>query len=395
MNKKQLILLFSILLLALPFKAQTDDLTGINCAILPSQLLGQANVGYVGAANVGYVGAGGQTIEEAGLVVDAVELLANQQFSLTGSEQVAILIVDDFSSEQPSTDEEFLTTSHGWLVLAAFEQMKAVLPEGLAAQIHLENVDLADDTAFRSDLIRLDLETVIADLQAQGINRFVVNMSFVFVGCESSNFNYQNFLEHRQNNPNHSILDELGVDKAYVQSVLNDNRIARMDERGFTVDNRRGGQGNAPSHVAAQLAFLNLFEVSQLQSDTLRDFFRDSHDYTLIPVASSGNFKWKRPFYPARWAEVISVSATMGASSDLWAQSNDGEVSTAGAWFLLGEEFYTAGTSFAAPVVSMMIALDQTQEPPLCGFQGNAPQLTSNGQYNNLPLLQAVSARCR
>jgi len=63
-----------------------------------------------------------------------------------------------------------------------------------------------------------------------------------------------------------------------------------------------------------------------MNSDPLRKFFMANSPYTVIPIASAGNFKWKRPFFPAQWPEVLSVSATQNENTDLWPLSNNGEI---------------------------------------------------------------------
>jgi hypothetical protein len=130
-----------------------------------------------------------------------------------------------------------------------------------------------------------------------------------------------------------------------------------------------------------------------LENDPLRQFLRQQTSYTIIPVAAAGNFKWKNPFFPARWGEVLSVSAMEGEDVARWSHSNNGDVSVPGAWYLFDDENYRAGTSLAAPAVSMMVAVDLTQDTPICGLRGSAPELT-RGRYENRLLLDAVSRNC-
>jgi len=380
-------------------EAQQDDLADVKCAVLPDQILGQANFSFAGAANFSFAGASGAELESAGLVFNAAEIVSDWQYSSTGPNPVAILIVDDFSSDPLTSSDGGRTAdpgeaSHGWYVDEFLNDLRDELPPTLADQILLERVDVGVGEGFRSDRILENLQEAISDLQGQGIDRFVVNMSFVFVACEEDSFNFREFVNRRRNNPNATLIEELGGDLDYFEEILADRRIAVADERGFDVNNRAQGQGARPDFVENQIAILRIFEVSRLQSDPLRQFFRRS-DVRMIPVASAGNFKWRRPFFPARWPEVISVSANEGNSTDIWTQSNQGEISTPGAFYLFSDDIYRAGTSFAAPIASMMVALDLTQDSPQCGQQGNAPELASNGRYRNVPLSEAVRDRCR
>jgi hypothetical protein len=386
MMKRYIGLLIITLFLTQLVSAQGENLTGVNCAVTPDQLLGQANVGFAGAANVGFAGAAGDVVRNANLELDAAQIVADWQYSGAGEEPVAIVIIDDFSSDEPVAAADWTTASHGWLVNEVFMRLYAQLPPEVADNIQFETIDVADETiSFRSDRIQEALAETVDTLSAQGISRFVVNMSFVFVACQDGNFNFMRFLEERENNPNHTVIEEAGGSVADVTTILSDNSVERVDPS----DNR-----GPRRDVLQRLAFLRLFELSQLNSDPLRDYLRDNQDVTIIAVASAGNLKWRRPFYPASWPEVLGVSALAGTGGDLWTLSNNGEVSAPGAYFFFDDDTYRAGTSFAAPVVSLMVAVDLTQATPTCGIQGNSPALASNGQNDDVPLLDAVADRC-
>jgi hypothetical protein len=304
-------------------------------------------------------------------------------------------MIDDFSSDEPQAPEDWTDASHGWFVKEVFERMLSELPASVADLITLETLDLATDSEFRSDLIAADLEALIDDLAATGIQRFVVNMSFVFVACEDGGFNHAAWLQAREDNPDLTLVEETGGDLDYVKSILSDQRVKRIKENGFDIDRGRRGTGEPPDFVQQQLNFLNIFEVSQMNNDSLRSYFMDNSQYTIVPIAAAGNFKWSRPFYPAQWPEVISVSATLGDSSELWLLTNNGEISAPGAYFYFDDNVYRAGTSFAAPVVSVMEAIDLTQSNASCQIANNSrPELGSHGRWDDLPLLEAVNERC-
>jgi hypothetical protein len=241
-------------------------------------------------------------------------------------------------------------------------------------------------------------------------------MSFVFVPCQdkSLGFNISDFMKARQNNPGRSLVEQLGGDPQYVRSILKDARVGYIDDTSLALtrpDSPRGSKklqggsanrgsqppptptGSAPAFRANDFRITRLFNNTKLQSDPLRDFIRQQRDYMIVPVASAGNFKQRKPFYPARWPEVISVSANEGDNLRFWAHSNDGDISVPGAWFLFDDGKYRAGTSFAAPVVSMLIAIDLTQTAPQCTIRGNTPTL-AHGAYDNQLLADAVAQFC-
>ena len=377
-----------------------QDAGDVNCAVLPDQIMGQANISYAGAANISYAGALGDEIETNTWDIEETTVLTDLQYATVGSDPVVIVVIDDFSTIDPredaSDDVIWANASHGWLVMEVIDRVLATLPTETSSLISVETLHLGGENAFRSDLIAEELETMLTNLNASGINKFVVNMSFVFVACEEGGFKHAEWMNRRADNPDLTLIEEVEGDPEYVETVLSDASVERMDENGFDVDNSKAGQGGPPEHVAQKLQFLSLFEISRMNSDPLRSFFMDKQQpYTVFPIASGGNFKWKRPFYPAQWPEVLSVSATLGDSPDLWALSNNSEISVPGAYFLFDDDVYRAGTSFAAPIASVMIAVDLTQSEPNCDIANNGrPEISSNGQWNDVPFLEAIADRC-
>lgn len=384
---KRLLLLLVIFCFSLNIQAQVD-LTALSCAVNPDEILGQAHVGFAGAAHVGFAGAEGEEIQTNDWDLDGAELVTGLQYAQAGVNPVVIIVVDDFSSDEPEEAEDWGTASHGWLVLNIFQRMIDELPAETQELLLIETIDMSE-IEYRSDLLAEELEARVDELVAEGYSRFVVNMSFVFIACQDGNFNYPQWREERESNPNRSLIQATGGDEAYVQQILSDNRVRRIDNNGFDAD--RG----APAFNQQRLAFMRLFENIHMNQDPLRQYFMEAHSYTLIPIAAAGNFKWKRPFYPAQWQEVLGVSASVGLDGELWALSNNGEVSTAGAYFLFDDEIYRAGTSFAAPVVSLMQAIDLSNDSPTCSLANNGrSELSSHGQWRDLPLLEAVEERC-
>jgi hypothetical protein len=107
----------------------------------------------------------------------------------------------------------------------------------------------------------------------------------------------------------------------------------------------------------------------------------DGTDGMVNYVASAGNFFLDYPMYPAAWPLVVGVSSqdaaeTAGFLPTKSSFSNSGEVMAPGALLELGRSAPTsadpralgyAGTSFAAPVVTLYTALDLMQRAPQCG----------------------------
>src|SRR6185503_12247228 len=92
-----------------------------------------------------------------------------------------------------------------------------------------------DEQGYRSDLILPALQTTIQNLTGQGIKRFVLNMSFVFIPCTDKDlgFNISDFLKARASNSSRSLIEQLGDDPQYVRSILKDSRIGYIDDTGF------------------------------------------------------------------------------------------------------------------------------------------------------------------
>lgn len=134
----------------------------------------------------------------------------------------------------------------------------------------------------------------------------------------------------------------------------------------------------------------------------------------LIHVAAAGNFGSPYPLYPAAAPNVIAVSSmdfTAGSfnTSPRSAFSNRGQVMAPGAAFeLISTNEMTvayAGTSFAAPVVSLYSALDvmgyRNCYPGSNHAGGMNPPDLARGQNADLPLhstfggaLSAINQHC-
>lgn len=118
--------------------------------------------------------------------------------------------------------------------------------------------------------------------------------------------------------------------------------------------------------------------------------------FAVIPIASSGNYRpWlgAAPLAPARWPEVIAVGATVGNNGPIWQFAHDANAIAPGVGFKDGTNSSIAGTSFAAPFVSMAAAQWLTY-PSACIFDGvNPPVVTASmPKTSNTPFVAGVSS---
>lgn len=411
--------------------AQDVDLSAINCVITPDQITGQANAGFAGAANAGFAGAanagfagaGGDYVTNNNLLLDGGEgalqdvedVMTGWNYAANANSQipVAIIVIDDFSTVEPDDADSWSNASHGWFVLEVLDRLYETLPEGTQNRIIVETLDVTE-LSFRSDRIRSALIDKINALHTDsGVTRFVLNMSFVFVECDTTTsnrpnniaFKHTDFIRQREDQ-GESLIQYLGGDESAVRDAFSNNNIDRLD----TASN----QGGPPANVAERLQFMRLFEISDMNSDPLRTFFRDpirdserdddadndmsisANDLIIVPIASAGNFKWRRPFFPAQWNEVLAVSALEGNSgaqsandARQWKLSNNGEVSAPGAYYTFPDDSYRGGTSFAAPLVALIQAVDLTQSTPTCGIANNGrPELSGSQNFDNETLVE-------
>jgi hypothetical protein len=131
----------------------------------------------------------------------------------------------------------------------------------------------------------------------------------------------------------------------------------------------------------------------EAELDGLRGMFQEyllrsatsDGEFAIFPVASSGNYRpWMGPvpLAPARWPELIGVGATLGNNGPQWQFSHDGNVLAPGAGYPIAANTYIAGTSFAAPFVSMVGALWMTY-PDACVYDGVNPPLLPTALAKN------------
>lgn len=156
----------------------------------------------------------------------------------------------------------------------------------------------------------------------------------------------------------------------------------------------------------------DLETIRQVVSTPLDDGFEgivDEFSGWVSFVASSGNFGFGFQMFPAAWESVIGVSASqaMGTASPMRANfSNAGQVMATGAWFSTAElcqiealcasssdpmgergQLAYAGTSFAAPSMSVAAALFDSCHPSTVAFDETDPSV------NDTPLDEALNTK--
>ena len=322
-------------------------------------------------------------------------------FSALGQEDIAILVVDNFSGvyqlgedvfELAALDSniylELVQTnqiSHGATVfthlaelllgvgatLTGFDSSQGTVSFDWNGQnLLLQAVDTQDEN---TNFIAAELYDSINDRVSDGFKRVAVNMSFVMLPC-SVKVDYNDF----NNNEVATVAFE-----DYIEAVANLNGLPYEEMRDILTK-------PLPNDL-----------LHELVQDPASSFGLDHLAY----VASSGNYAFDFDMAPARWSEVIGVSSSdfvSNAPSDVASGfSNDGEVMITGAWFHLtdyagynehgGDAFQVlyAGTSYAAPAITAYMALNLSRTIPTCDTADLA-----YGSPGNLPLNQAITNHC-
>jgi hypothetical protein len=317
---------------------------------------------------------------------------------------VAILVVDDFSaidlsSVQVASDQETcavsvegqafigrgasagapITSPHGALVYAELQDIVTKL--GAEAFVKLVKVDIQSaNTSGVAKAIEQAMSKQPADV-------YIANMSFVLLPCQFVN--------------------------------------ALADFERQLADARKAKDNNKYREIMQKAALFydgTVFPVhskkfqEQTGLDPLQDFFA-AHSDKIVPIASAGNFGLDYPFWPAAWGQVISVSASTGEgfnASGSWDKKDNTpllganaeekgkkgtRISNFGEVMLPGE--YSSkdygvimGTSFAAPRLSVAVALYLSQVgTDYCRKKNGSPAL-AYGDWKNLTLQEAVTTYC-
>ncbi len=214
-----------------------------------------------------------------------------------------------------------------------------------------------DTQNFNTGIIGERLQATIRKLVEQDVKRFAVNLSFGLVPC-SVRTDFRAASGDKDENQLDLTFEE------YRDAIFEENR----DKSGLD-----------PAEFREQLTSILTTPINE-ETDPLLKGTTDSGDADITYLAASGNYALPYSLYPGYWSEFVSVSAHNLASASAVPDeySNTGEIILPGGYFRLtaydpridGWRVYPqisiAGTSFAAPVLSVFTALDFTLPAPRC-----------------------------
>lgn len=323
--------------------------------------------------------------------------------SAQGTYSVAIIVADDFSgtpldaidTAQFGADDNCTVSLEGQAYAVRGVAADPIdVPHGdlVLAQIN----ELLDDAGAAGAIavVPVDIQGLTTDVAATRISDalndhaadfYVVNMSFVIVPCEYI-----------------TALADLEDQLAEARNEKNPNKYNNLFQRSVVFYD--GTVFPAMSNRAQQATDL----------DPLQTLFTSLRG-GLIPVAAAGNFGLDFPFWPGAWGQVISVSASDGtgyhapATWDdkkdtplLGAQgpnpgksthiSNYGEVMLPGEY--ASDQGAISGTSFAAPRMSVALALYVSEVGGAYCQQPDGDPAFAYGDWDNLTLDEAVAEHC-
>ena len=308
------------------------------------------------------------------------------------TKDVAIIILDDFSQNsftlapelfvQEEISPEMLVrferegkSSHGALVLNHINGIVAALGSFSSAWSSPERLEWTHENGrklillavapsdFNTESVGQALDKALQSLTREGIADIVVNMSFVILPCSI----VKDFVLNKLVYP--SLFD-------YFDHLISENTRKFMNDRGLP--------DFLSSEVSSRISDLVLdsFRPVNPQGDPLRQTILSYQE--VLFVAAAGNFGRAVSAYPAYWDEVLAVSASSPLEKAEF--SNTGKVMLPGAWFRLSNplelnghalpvaNLIYAGTSFAAPALSLFSALDLASKA-YCGLRESRPQL--------------------
>jgi len=270
-----------------------------------------------------------------------------------------------------------IEVAHGEIVYA---QIEALLDEANAADVvGLVTVDIHGLT---TDLVADEIQTAIDDNPS---DFYVLNMSFAIIPCEY----VAGFVDFGSQLISARDAKDLNRYRGLFQRA-----VIFYDNTVFPAMSNKAQEATDFDPLQSVLASLG----SQ-----------------VIPVASAGNFGLDFPFWPGAWGQVISVSASDGTgyeAPDSWNNRDDTplldtdsdrpgrrmRVSNYGEVMLPGEYEsemgMVSGTSFAAPRLSVVLALYVANVGGDYCMDADGNPAFASGEWDNLTLTEAVQAHC-
>lgn len=213
---------------------------------------------------------------------------------------------------------------------------------------------------YSTQVIATNLQTEIGQLRSNGFDQVVINMSFAVVPCKIKE-DFKAAQEAYDNDPDNAETRGRYDFNMYNQALLQNNSVL---------------SNNLQVLLDSIKASVNSVNDPLFITITRGEGTSSSDEVRYI--ASSGNFGFDYPFFPAAWCEVLSVGAFDIGTNNRWdftnfgkPQTNGAETYGEGAWYRLtdaveadlgGSEHYYAGTSFAAPVMSVLATVTSVDD---------------------------------
>ena len=235
-----------------------------------------------------------------------------------------------------------------------FERFAAHITEFSNLNLTVVAVDTED---FNTSVIAGRIAATIQEVGQRGISHIAVNMSFGLVPCSV----LEDFTAVKQRYPTF---------EAYRDEIMRKNAAQVRNFKDELTEILTTPVGKDPLQLLAQ------FNPEAISGNV------DAVAY----LASAGNYGMNYSLFPAHWPEFASVSASdlsvdpsrpLEISHKDAAYSNSGEILLPGGYYQLNlyypgggwqpiPDIAFAGTSFAAPVLSVFTALDFTSRAPQC-----------------------------
>ncbi len=362
-------------------------------------------------------------------VADSIDMLKTSRVGFDNglTDEVAILVIDHF--------DDMVVPTH---LLTDTIDYNGV-------DIHLVQVNI---DAFDTAVVTQRTSDAIANLQSLGVERFVLNMSWIIVPCTPAHL--EDVAEYIVNFCTTEIAEDLGdfgarmaqhtdLEESMYDFCEDKHTIKRAIENITRKEYFYALNGDLPSWFDIlendpfyQFIACYLQEAEPgFQPGQENDFLGDmlgGIDFApelncdpdtvidptlkLIPVAAAGNSALSSthgavtfPFFPAILDGILSVSAADG--SNLAHYSNHGEVRIEDSSTLKYEGDVLEGTSFSAPRISALNAvfLAQGFDHTMCQNLGGIPFANiypplgymseqGGGGFENLPIPTAVDNYC-
>jgi hypothetical protein len=323
--------------------------------------------------------------------------------SAQGSYHVVIIVADDFSGIALDSVDTGQFDSSDNCTVSLEGQAYAVrgasadpIDETHGDLVYAQLEELVGDANAGSviDLVQVDIQGVTTDVAGDRIGDavanhpadfHVVNMSFAVIPCE------------------------------YIAGFA-DFESQLMDARTAKDLNKYRGLFQRAVVFYDNTVFPPMSNRAQNETDLdpLQSLFTSLRG-SVVPVAAAGNFGLDFPFWPGAWGQVISVSASEGTGYDAPATWDDRQdtpllgaeelnpgrttrISNYGEVMMPGEynsdSGMVSGTSFAAPRLSVAIAVYISEVGGSYCQQPDGDPALAYGDWDNLTLDQVINDYC-